>query len=276
MFLKSKTVILVTHQLHFLSKSNKILVLDQGRGQEFEDLDTIFNSGSNFASIIKLSKPANEPKSSNKELSNEEHPENIQRRSNSTTISLRRVSESLRKMSTRSAVSIMSELHIQSPEDLTLSAPAKEEQNSGAVSGKTYWTYFEAGSGLLFAFGTLLVNIISQAFYSITDVYLAHWTNGLSTVKDFKFSETMNETILMADNSVSIWNIVPPNDVGSNILIYTVLMIALFATTILRAVLYFQMSYRASISLHNSIFNKILRSPMQLFEENPVGKFLTI
>ncbi|XP_074597590.1 ATP-binding cassette sub-family C member 4-like [Brevipalpus obovatus] len=271
-FLKSKAVILVTHQLHFLSKSNKILVLDQGRGQQFDDLDAVFNSGSNFASIINLSKPANESKSSGKELVIED--ESIQPRSSSRKKSLRRMSESLRKMSTRSNISVMSNLHIQSPEDLTLSAPPEEEQSSGAVSGKTYWTYFEAGSGLLFAFSTLLINIISQAFYSITDVYLAHWTNGLSMSKDLKLSEPLNVTNPMIDDSTSIWDIVPPTDVGSNILIYTALMIALFLTTILRAILYFQMSYRASISLHNSIFNKILRSPMQLFEENPVGRIL--
>ena len=59
------------------------------------------------------------------------------------------------------------------------------------------------------------------------------------------------------------------------ILIYTGLIIALFVLALMRTMSFFVMCMRSSIKLHNTMFSKILRAPIYVFDINPVGK-LTI
>lgn len=271
-FLKLKTVILVTHQLHFLSRSSKILALDQGEGQIFDSLDAVTNSNTNMASLLRPSKPESfkAPKLRSEKM-----------RKLSLGESLRRMSlliqESSRKMSNFSIGRLSIVSRSSSILDLDFDdEPQKieESQRSGSIDGKTYWTYFKAGSGVLFAFFVFLVNIASQILSSVSDMWLADWTNHLSPNERISEGSLMNigknDTFL--ESKSSVWHIVPENDIKANICIYFVLILTFFSITLLRGALFFQMTYRASVTLHDTIFRKILRSPMQMFEENPVGK----
>ncbi|XP_074596214.1 ATP-binding cassette sub-family C member 4-like [Brevipalpus obovatus] len=253
-FLSSKTIILVTHQLHFLSSSSKILILDQGKCEIFDSLDAIFKSVTNVGSILRLRKSI----SDNSEIPRL-RPEKT--RKPSLADSLRRkslfVQDSPRRMSSYSTggMSIVSKIS-SLPEgdfiDVTNEPEVVEEkQKSGSFGGKTYWTYFRAGSGVFSAFFAFLVNIISQILFSANDMRLANWTNRLSALhtlpKDPLVNVGKNDTFLEFKSR----------------------------TTLLRGALFFQMTYRASITSHDTIFKKILRSPMQMFEENPVGKIFS-
>ena len=60
--MKSKTVVLVTHQIQFIKKATKILVLNDGRPLGFGSYDELSNSGIDFMSLIKDEKSENEKK----------------------------------------------------------------------------------------------------------------------------------------------------------------------------------------------------------------------
>ncbi len=62
-YLKSKTVILVTHQIQFIQKASKILVLKEGKPLAFGAYDELIESGIDFMSLIKEDKPEKETKS---------------------------------------------------------------------------------------------------------------------------------------------------------------------------------------------------------------------
>jgi ABC-type multidrug transport system ATPase subunit len=62
-YLKSKTVILVTHQIQFVQKASKILVLKEGKPLAFGAYDELIESGIDFMSLIKEDKPEKETKS---------------------------------------------------------------------------------------------------------------------------------------------------------------------------------------------------------------------
>ncbi|CAG2120689.1 unnamed protein product, partial [Medioppia subpectinata] len=50
------------------------------------------------------------------------------------------------------------------------------------------------------------------------------------------------------------------------------MMAALFIASLLRAITWFVMFMRASVNLHNTIFYRLLRAPISVFENNPVAR----
>jgi len=60
-------------------------------------------------------------------------------------------------------------------------------------------------------------------------------------------------------------------DQNTDVIVYSVLIGALFVTALLRSTTFFIMCMRSSVNLHNSIFYRLLRAPMHVFDNNPVG-----
>ncbi|XP_074597589.1 ATP-binding cassette sub-family C member 4-like [Brevipalpus obovatus] len=272
-FLKAKIVILVTHQLHFLSNyPTKILVLNQYRGRIFNNLEMLLKSDLKCASLV------DSHTASKKE---HEHDDSAQKSSRNKEIPISLASKSVmslrssgRRLSLKSNASTISDLHMNLPVFQDLDGLPEEQQKTGSVRGKIYWDYFKLGSGISFAISTFIVNIASQILYSSNDMWLAHWTDRLSNLSNSPAKFIDSNYTISSDHSSGVWNIVPASDISRNILLYFTLVTVLFLTTLLRAIFYFQMSYRASISLHNSILEKILKSPICFFEENPAGRIL--
>ncbi|XP_074600383.1 ATP-binding cassette sub-family C member 4-like [Brevipalpus obovatus] len=278
-FLMPKIVILVTHQLQFLSKSNKILLLDQKKGKLFSSFDDFLASGAEVMSSIPSDETLVEEKKSNLEVKTEMFEAAVLKPGNSI-IRNRRSSSCVRKYSIISRASIVSDMDPGYDFKSEEKGPAltAEKGQSGTVSGKTYWKYFKAGAGLWFGFLVLLVNLIAQVLFSVNDMWLAHWTNSLSK-KQLKPMEedpqvTISSNVSYSIRESSFFDIFSSSDTTTNIIIYCALVLGLFIATLLRAAMFFQMTFRASINLHNLIFYRILRCPMQMFEENPVGRIL--
>ena len=60
--MRSKTVILVTHQIQFIKKATKILVLKDGKPLVFGKYEDLINSGLDFMSLLKEEKESNKEK----------------------------------------------------------------------------------------------------------------------------------------------------------------------------------------------------------------------
>ncbi|CAG2101388.1 unnamed protein product [Medioppia subpectinata] len=78
---------------------------------------------------------------------------------------------------------------------------------------------------------------------------------------------------LLTDKNQNTNNITT-SEQNRDVLIYSSLMVALFIASLLRAITWFVMFMRASVNLHNTIFYRLLRAPMSVFENNPVGQIL--
>ncbi|CAG2176939.1 unnamed protein product, partial [Oppiella nova] len=113
-----------------------------------------------------------------------------------------------------------------------------ENRESGSISGRVYWKYIRAGAGPL--------------LFSVTLFFT------LNILTDSNQENTNSDT--SAQNN--------------GVIIYSSLMGALFMTSLLRAITWFVMFMRASVNLHNSIFYRLLRAPIAVFDNNPVGRIL--
>lgn len=168
-----------------------------------------------------------------------------------------------------------------------LPSPVVEQYTRGTVKCKVYWVYLKAGAGVILGTLTLLANIASQIFFTSNDLFLSKWTDQASGSREM----TYRNNIMME----SLWSYVPYSfyslpivdfdyagyyrtnePIETNIGIYSALIAGLFVTTVLRSTLLIRICNNASINLHNEIFHRILRSPMSLFETNPIGLIILI
>ncbi|RWS24157.1 hypothetical protein B4U80_11357, partial [Leptotrombidium deliense] len=261
-YLKTKIRILVTHQIQFIKKADQILVLNDGKSIAYGTYDELIHSGLDFIKLLKTDKKP-------KRTDSTEDPQSG-RLSRQQSITL---SESYEFDSS------LTEFEMQ---------PKIEEETKmmGSVEASVYWQYIKSGAGVLFVTIAMLTTILSQALFHSCDFWLTMWTNKEDSIhqqllRHMNFNEstdTMNTTnsYLISDISVIATGEDPAttDDNQFYILVYLALIISLFITTLIRTSTFFLMCMRASINLHNKIFYKILRSPMAMFDSNPVGRIL--
>ncbi|CAG2111114.1 unnamed protein product, partial [Medioppia subpectinata] len=121
-----------------------------------------------------------------------------------------------------------------------------ECRETGSISGKVYCTFIKAGAG------TLLFSRIGLFSYAMV--------NKLKSLN-------------MTDKNQNTANI-NSNDQNKDVIIYSSMMAALFIASLLRAITWFVMFMRASVNLHNTIFYRLLRAPISVFDNNSVGRIL--
>jgi ATP-binding cassette subfamily C (CFTR/MRP) protein 4 len=165
---------------------------------------------------------------------------------------------------------------------------AEESRSSGTVTFATYCKYFYAGGGFLSIFFLLFLSVVTQFFFSGSDYWLSLWTdaeqirarqgnsssiNSTECIKDLD-----NSTFLVKredDSNLKDW--LEEIDTYTSIYVFTILTIGLFIFSFIRAIYLFVMFLNSSISLHNSMFQSVIRAPLLFFDRNPVGKqFLSL
>ncbi|CAG2163513.1 unnamed protein product [Oppiella nova] len=155
-YLKSKTVVLVTHQIQFIKKATKILVLKDGRPLAFGSYDELNNSGIDFMSLI-----------------SEEKTENEKKKEESKSEELLIAEQIIARKRTISTLSTKSDV------DVEVSAPKLEDETkaSGSIDAKVYADYIRAGAGPVLLTMAILSTLISQGLFHYSDIWLSDWTN---------------------------------------------------------------------------------------------------
>lgn len=255
-YLKNKTVVLVTHQLQFLSKADKILVLDAEDENVFGDYDEIKRTGhlDEVIETIKSSKE-NSPAKDNPNVNRSISKSSVTQERSRNTSSVGRngsISESMcgdDKLKEKSQETFgTGELGAEGQED------REETMAIGSVGSKVYWEYFRSGASIYFLFFVLLITAASQTVYNYTDYWLSEWTENYAPI---------NGTLAPVATVESERN---------NLLIYTGIMIALFATYMGRVISCYFLCLNCSIELHNRIFQAVVIAKMSFFENNPIGE----
>lgn len=133
-FLKDKTVVLVTHQLQFLRKADKIFVLNEGRNIATGTYDQLVASGIDFLSLL------------TSQESEKERKESI--------ISLKSLTEEeIAEEKARQAVQ---------EEASKRQADHGEEKKRGGVKAAVYWAYFRAGANPVVIVLAAIVAVAAQ------------------------------------------------------------------------------------------------------------------
>lgn len=139
-----------------------------------------------------------------------------------------------------------------------------------SVKFVTYWKYLRAGSGYSVLFLFLLSCIIFQFLYSFFICWLSHWTNAEQQRKN---SFAKNHT-MQSSNYSSLDDVLNQMDTKTGICGITAITLGLFPFSVLRAVLFFSISLKASINLHDRMFQSVTRAPLFFFQSNSIGILL--
>ncbi|CAG2107853.1 unnamed protein product [Medioppia subpectinata] len=190
-YLGPKIQILVTHQIQFIRKATKILVLDDGKCLALGTFDELLAKGLDFMALIDGD-------------DDDEDADAV-------------VAESEGSSKQTSVIEAQEE-----EEEEEAPQIQDEQQTVGSIGGRT--------------------------IFHASDLWLMQWTNN-------------EETQSKEKNNFAL-------------IIYSVLIVALLLSTMVRSMTWFAICMIASKRLHNTIFIRLLRAPMAVFDNNPIGRIL--
>ncbi|KAK3908119.1 Multidrug resistance-associated protein 5 [Frankliniella fusca] len=238
--LREKTVVLVSHQVQHLSQCDDVYFLKEGCIIEHGTHEELLKLDKEYAAMVKQVGPACQ--TSAPTILNENGI--ALKTSNGegdekTDPEKRNVGESL---------------------------VVAEPSNLGSLKIDTYCQYIAAGGGHFVIFLVLcvfLANIGSTAFSSW---WLASWIN----------SGGGNTTILVNEKQVLSTNLGDNPHYEYYQTVYASSIGLIILTCGLRCLVFTKVTLRASSTLHNNLFQKIISSTMLFFESNPIGRLQNI
>ncbi|XP_066998976.2 ATP-binding cassette sub-family C member 4 isoform X2 [Anabrus simplex] len=167
-YLKNKTRILVTHQLHYLKKADLLVILKEGKIDIQGTIQYVMAKNPSLAATFK---------SDSKEDSSQITEYNAQK-----MVAVRKQSKYF-----------FSELN---------------STNDSVTSGKTrlmnYWKYFRAGAGPCFMIITLFAWLLSQALRSIADYWMSIWSNGHAGYSGIPSQDTPNSYLTSLGDEIHL------------------------------------------------------------------------
>uniref|UniRef100_A0A8B9PF63 Multidrug resistance-associated protein 4 n=1 Tax=Apteryx owenii TaxID=8824 RepID=A0A8B9PF63_APTOW len=245
--LHQKVSVLVTHQLQYLRAATQILILKDGRMVGKGTYSEFLRSGIDFASLLKKDEEAEQP--------------SVPGTPNLKTSRNRTFSESSVWSQGSSVHSQKDGAVEQPPVENALAALPEESRSEGKINFKVYRKYFTAGANYFVIFILSLFNILAQVAYVLQDWWLSYWANN---------QENLNVTT-NGNNGV---NETEHLDLNFYLEIYAGLTVATILFGIIRSLLVFQVLVNSGQTLHNKMFQSILKAPVLFFDRNPIGRIL--
>uniref|UniRef100_A0A3Q3LYS7 Multidrug resistance-associated protein 4-like n=1 Tax=Labrus bergylta TaxID=56723 RepID=A0A3Q3LYS7_9LABR len=133
----------------------------------------------------------------------------------------------------------------------TVQTVAEESRAQGTIGMSLYYKYLRAGASILF-----LLTVFAVA-YIMQDWWLAYWAE--------EQDKLSNSTIIQNSQ-----NITKELDIDFYLGVYGAVIVFGF----IRNLLLFNVLVRCTQSLHNRMFDAILRTPVRFFDVNPIGRVL--
>lgn len=240
--LRNKTVILVSHQIQYLSQCDEVYVMKGGHIVERGTHESLLELNKEYASMM------NQSNSIASGTNAHQFPSGLE---NGSAITNGETSKPVNYDKRREAGDMLI---------------VEEPFNAGSLKTDTYWRYISAAGGYLMAalvFFVFLCNLGSIAFSSW---WLATW------IKAGGGNTTMEV------NNVTVWS----TNLGDNPdyvfyqTIYASTIGFILLTCALRCFVFTRATIRASSVIHHELFQKIIHSPMLFFETNPIGRLQNI
>ncbi|KAM5132765.1 ATP-binding cassette sub-family C member 12 isoform 3-T3 [Callospermophilus lateralis] len=265
--LKGKTVVLVTHQLQFLESCDEVILLEDGeicekgthkelmeerghyaklihnlRGLQFKDPEHIYNEA-----MVEALQESSEEMDEDADLSffltlvltpGDEKDEGKESETNTEFVET--------KVPVHQLVQT-------------------ESSREGTVTWKTYHTYIKASGGYLlslFAMFFFLLMIGSSAF---SNWWLGLWLDKGSEITCGSHS---NKSTCEIGKTLA--------DIGQHVYqwVYAASMVFVLTFGIIKGLTFTKTTLMASSSLHDQVFDKILKSPMSFFDTTPTGRLM--
>lgn len=246
-FLKDKTVLLVTHQLHFLEDVDSIVLLDEGRIQATAGSLLELNDSCGV-NLIQLSKSVTQIDDD---------------RSSSSSLSLRSYSETTLESAENSMIYNPTSNDQNNQVKSYKEQCAEKKSRVRSISMKTYMSYILASKNIPLVLLVAVTSILHQLAASGGDYFLAFWVN--------------EEENKMSQVNVDCYEkpcTAPALDYEWYIYFYAGLTVSHILLCLLQSWSFFEMSMKIANNLHASMFNSIVSTTIDFFSINPLGRIM--
>ncbi|GCC24840.1 ATP-binding cassette sub-family C member 12 isoform X1 [Chiloscyllium punctatum] len=271
--LQKKTVILVTHQLQYLEHCDEILLLEDGKIKEKGKHELLMNENGHYASLIN-NYQMNQP--NNSEENNVVPPSSEIENLNGTA------SDIEFKGLDNAAFDMTDETNDSADENVENAKTMKQDRNymkaqkeqltkeeenqSGSVPGKTYHHYIMAGGGYILFLFVLFTFILIIASTTFSGWWLSYWIEegaGPDCIAQ-RNNTTTGDCSSITNNP----------QLGFYQLIYGMSIVVIIVLSVIKGFVFTKFTLKASSSLHDNVFYKILHSPMKFFDTTPLGRII--
>ncbi|XP_044223017.1 ATP-binding cassette sub-family C member 12 isoform X1 [Thunnus albacares] len=255
--LQGKSVILVTHQLQYLEFCDDILVLEDGEVQEAGNHQTLMTANRRYAQLI--SNYQIEQSKAQREEEETSPPDATQQRE----VELRDHTDS----GTVNPAFDMSDEKDDGNADNQKPAVAagnqlvrQEFSSEGVISWRVYHQYCQAAGGYIVTFLTMLSIMLMIGSSAFSNWWLSYWLEH----GDGSPNKTTSDQGDVSQNP----------DLHFYQMIYGLTVIVMLAFAIIKCFSFTHVTLNASCKLHNTMFKKIIASPMSFFDTTPTGRIL--
>nr|XP_057156092.1 ATP-binding cassette sub-family C member 12 isoform X18 [Pan paniscus] len=140
-----------------------------------------------------------------------------------------------------------------------------ESPQEGTVTWKTYHTYIKASGGYLLSLFTVFLFLLM-----IGSAAFSNWWLGLWLDKGSRMTCGPQGNMTMCEVGVVL------ADIGQHVYqwVYTASMVFMLVFGVTKGFVFTKTTLMASSSLHDMVFDKILKSPMSFFDTTPTGRLM--
>ncbi|XP_077338862.1 ATP-binding cassette sub-family C member 5-like isoform X2 [Lithobates pipiens] len=139
-----------------------------------------------------------------------------------------------------------------------------EEKGDGSVPWAVYGVYLKAAGGVLVVTINAILFILTTGSAAFSNWWLSYWIRQGSG----------NITVTTHNITLSRGSMKDNPDLHFYIYIYVLSMVAVLLLRFLRGYVFVKSSLKASTKLHDLLFQKVLCSPVKLFDTTPLGRIL--
>ncbi|XP_024151598.2 multidrug resistance-associated protein 9 isoform X1 [Oryzias melastigma] len=262
--LQGKSVILVTHQLQYLEFCDDILLLEDGEVREAGNHQNLMNADGRYTQLI--SNYQMEKSKAQKEEDPSEDAEKLKE-------------AELRERADSGIVNPGFDMSDEKNQDEAADQNSavkngdqlvsQESSSEGSVSWRIYHQYCQAAGGYFMTFLTILIIVLMIGSTAFSNWWLSYWL-GQGDGSALNSTSDQNNVSYSSDQG----------DVSKNPnlhfyqTIYGVMVIVMVILATFKCFIYTHVTLRAACKLHNSMFKKIIGSPMSFFDTTPTGRIL--
>ncbi|XP_022822572.1 multidrug resistance-associated protein 4-like [Spodoptera litura] len=240
-YLRGRTRILVTHQIHFLKAADYIVVLNEGRIENMGTFDELVSSGKEFSMML-----------AQLQEGKDKDAESVGSRS----------IEEKDKPALKTMISVNEGEELQEFEAQKMK---EEERQSGNLRWEVISAYFRSGGNVCFILFALLVVVLATACAASVDYWVSFWTNQMAAYEESLGGDSIEPGLDVQAG---------PFTVGQYLIIHGCLVAALVLMVNLRVFPFAYLCVSASAKLHNQMFSTMLRGIMRFFDTSSSGRIL--
>nr|UAX26432.1 ATP-binding cassette C subfamily [Galleria mellonella] len=241
-YLSGKTVILVTHQLHYLKGADYLVILNNGTIENMGSYDELVKSEKEFSFLL----------SSLQEGESDEKEDSVSD------------DKGVKRTSMKRNISVRSEN--ENPNAEKEQKQAAEERATGNLKWEVVSKYLKSVNSWFIVFLAFATLTITQATATTVDYWVSFWTNN---VDDYIQNLPEGEELDSSLNSK-----IGPLTNSQYLLVHGCVILALIIFAQIRIATFVSVTMRASRNLHNMVFKKLIITVMRFFDTNPSGRIL--